>query len=151
MEKVWVWIVRGCGAVGSFLAGLLGGWDATLIALLLVMALDFATGLLVAWNGNSSKTETGGLSSSVSFKGLTKKIAILLLIALAAVLDRAVGTPGVLRLAVSMFYTANEGLSILENVALLGLKLPVTLVSALEAMRERGEAAKNDDVTDQQG
>ena len=139
IEKVWIWIVRVVGAVGGFLAGLLGGWDGSLAALLIAMAVDFATGLLVAYHGKSGKTETGGLSSGVSFLGLTKKIVVLLLVGLAVSLDAALDTPGVLRMAVVMFYVANEGLSIMENVALLGMKLPKALVSALETMRDKND------------
>lgn len=139
MESVWIWIVRALGAIGAFFAGLFGGWDATLQVLLLVMVLDFATGLLVAYHGKSDKSDGGGLSSRASFLGLTKKIVVLLLIALATAVDRALGTPGVLRLAVSMFYIANEGLSILENAALLGLPLPAALKGALEAMRDKSD------------
>lgn len=137
MENVWVWIVRVLGAVSAFIAGLLGGWDATLQVLCLVMALDFITGLMVAFHGKSSKTDGGGFSSQISFAGLTRKIFVLILVGLAVALDRALGTPGVLRLAVSMFYTANEGLSILENAAVLGLPLPDVLKRALEQLRDK--------------
>lgn len=139
MEKAWIWIVKLVGGAAAGAAGLLGGWDATLQVLLLVLALDFVTGLLVAFLGRSSKTEGGGFSSKESFLGLTRKVMVLILIAVAVAIDRALGTPGVLRLAVSMFYVANEGLSILENAALLGLPLPQALIAALEAMRDKGD------------
>lgn len=139
MEAVWVWIVRTLGAVGAFVAGLLGGWDVTLQVLLLAMTLDFVTGLLVAFHGRSVKTQGGGFASKESFLGLTRKIFVLLLVCLATALDGALGTPGVLRLAVSMFYVANEGLSILENSALLGMPLPAALKTALEAMKEKAD------------
>ena len=139
MDSIWPWIVKVLGAIGALIAGLLGGWDATLQVLCLVMALDFITGLFVAFHGKSSKTAGGGFSSQISFAGLTRKIFVLILVGLAVALDRALGTPGVLRLAVSMFYTANEGLSILENAAVLGLPLPDVLKNALEQMKDKND------------
>lgn len=137
MDKIWAWVVRITGAAGALAAGMLGGWDATLQVLCLVMALDYITGLLVAFHGRSPKTDGGGFSSRMSFLGLTRKVFVLILVGLAVALDRALGTPDVLRLAVSMFYTANEGLSILENAALLGLPLPNVLKDALESLRNK--------------
>lgn len=139
MENVWTWVIRGLGAMGALIAGLLGEWDATIQVLCIIMALDFTTGLMAAFFRKSDKTKGGGFSSHVSFIGLTRKILILMLVGLAVALDRALGTPGVLRLAVSMFYTANEGLSILENAALLGLPLPQVLKKAMEVMREKSD------------
>lgn len=144
MEQIWAWIVRATGAAGALIAGLLGGWDGTMKVLCFVMALDFVTGLLVAYHGLSGKTEGGGLSSRVSFLGLTKKVLVLMLVGLAVGLDEALGTPGVLRLAVSMFYIANEALSVTENAALLGVPMPPALKKALEAMRERDEGMPGD-------
>lgn len=143
MNEVWIWIVRAVGAAGALVAGLLGGWDVTLQVLVMVVALDFVTGLLVAFHGKSGKTEGGGFSSKASFLGLTRKILVLMLVGLAVAMDRALGTPGVLRLAVSMFYIANEGLSILENAALLGLPLPKAMKTALEAMRDKNDKSSD--------
>lgn len=137
MENFWAWVVKVMGAAGALAAGLLGGWDATIKGLCLVMALDFVTGLLVAFHGKSGKTEGGGFSSYISFLGLTRKVFVLILVGLAVALDNIIGTPGVLRLAVSMFYTANEGLSILENAAVLGLPLPVVLENALKQLKDK--------------
>ena len=137
MANVWSWLIRTIGAVGALIAGLLGGWDATMQVLCLVMALDFVTGLMVAFHGKSKKTETVGLSSKASFIGITRKVFILILVGLAVAIDTSLGMAGVLRLAVSMFYTANEGLSILENAGLLGLPMPDALKRALEQMRDK--------------
>ncbi len=139
MENVWLWIVRAFGAAFAFVAGLLGGWDATLKVLCGAMAADFVTGLLVAKHGKSDKTESGLLSSGAAFLGLTKKAVMLILVGFSAAADRALDAPGVLRTAVSMFYIANEGLSLLENAALLGLPLPKALKAALEAMQDKAE------------
>ena len=145
MQDIWLWFVRAMGAVGAFIAGLLGGWDATISVLMGFMVVDFITGLLVALQMKSNKSDTGGLSSKASFKGLLKKVFVLFLVGVGAALDGVLGTPGVLRLAVSMFYIANEGLSILENAALLDVPLPKALVSALEAMREKNDEPPDDE------
>ncbi len=139
MKDIGAWVVKALGAAGALVIGLLGGWDTTLKMLCLVMALDFVTGLLVGFHGKSSKTEGGGLSSAVSFSGLMKKTMVLILVGLAVAVDRILETPGTLRLAVSMFFISNEGLSIIENAGVLGLPLPKALKKALEALRDKDE------------
>ncbi len=122
-------------AVGAAAAQAFGGWDMALRALLAFMAADYVTGLLVA---AVFRTERGALSSRAGFIGLVKKCDILLLVLLAVMLDRATGS-GFIRAGVCLFFTANEGLSILENLGLMGVPYPRFLRDMLEALR------KNDD------
>lgn len=134
------WIIKALGAVGAVAGGLLGGWDTALQVLLIAMAADYLTGLFVAFARKSGKTEGGGFSSNTSFLGIFRKLSILVVVALAVALDNFMATPGVLRLAVCGFYIANEGLSVLENIALLGVKIP-PITKALEVLRNTNEAS----------
>jgi toxin secretion/phage lysis holin len=133
------WLGRALAAVLAWLARALGGWDTTLSLMFAVMGLDLLTGLLVSLAGKSDKTKGGGFLSGVFFQGLTRKLMMLLLVMLATALDGLMGTDGVCRLAVIGFYAANEGLSIVENAALLGLPFPQALLAVLERMKQQGE------------
>lgn len=131
-----------CGAlavVGSAITSLLGGWDISLQVLLCCMAIDYITGLIVAGVfHNSGKSETGALESRAGFKGLVRKCAVLLLVFLAALLDTYTGHSFV-RPAVCLFFVANEGLSILENIGLMGVPYPAFLKNMLEALKKQGD------------
>lgn len=124
-------------AVGSFIANQLGGWDAALAVLIAIMAADYITGLLVAavWH-KSPKTENGGVSSAAGYKGLIKKMAILIFVWVGALLDRVIGADYA-RTAIIMFYIANEGLSVIENTALMGIPYPAFVGKALEAIKDK--------------
>lgn len=126
------------GAVGQAL----GGWDAALRVLVGFMAVDYITGVLVAavWH-KSGKSATGALESRACFKGLCKKMMILLIVFLAAMLDRVTGSDFV-RTAVCLFYIGNEGLSILENSAVMGVPWPESVKNVLEVMRQQGNEGK---------
>lgn len=126
-------------ALGGIALNLLGGWDFTLQALLCCMAADYLTGLLVAGVfHNSGKTESGALESRACFKGLVQKCGILLLVFLAVMLDRYTGH-GFVRPTVCLFFVANEGISILENVGLMGVPYPEFLKNMLEALKKQGD------------
>ncbi len=129
-------------AAGAFLAGGLGGWDAPLALLVALMAADYLTGVLVAavWQ-RSDKSASGALDSRAGFQGLVKKGMILLLVWLGVLLDRAAGA-GYVRTAVVLFFVGNEGLSLLENLGLMGVPFPAFLRRALQALREQGDNAK---------
>ena len=118
----------------------------TSIAMLLValMAADYLTGVLVAavWQ-RSDKSATGALDSKAGFRGLVKKGMILLLVWLGVLLDEAVGA-GYVRMAVVLFFLGNEGLSLLENLGLMGIPFPAFLRRALEALREQGDGGQED-------
>ena len=126
MEKIFQAIFGGLGAIAGFIWG---GLDGMIIALLICIALDYFTGVLV---GVAQKK----LSSQVGFRGICKKVAILILVGLAHILDVYVlKTGSILRSAVSAFYIANEGISILENCGNLGLPIPKKLKDVLAQLK----------------
>lgn len=142
----WDKIVKALAAVAGAIAGLFGPWNTMLTILVVVMAIDYISGWIVAACGRSPKTEGGGLPSKVGFIGIAKKAFIMLLILLATMLDRAIGTgTTVFQSSLVLYYIANEGLSILENAALLGVRFPEKLKRALETIREKEEEPPDED------
>lgn len=140
MEKMWEKAVRGLAACGGAIAGMLGGWDPLLRVLVTLMAADYITGLLVAVMGKSAKTEYGGLSSKVGAMGLARKGLMLMVVLVAALMDSVMGTGSAMcRDAACWFYIANEGISILENVGLVGAPYPAKLKQLLGQKQEEGE------------
>jgi toxin secretion/phage lysis holin len=134
----WDKIIKFLAGIAGAVAGLFGEWTVTLTILVAAMMIDYITGWIVAWCGKSPKTESGGLSSKVGFIGIAKKGFIMLLVLLATLLDRAIGNETmVFQSSLVFYYIANEGLSILENAALMGVKFPEKLRKALEALREK--------------
>lgn len=128
------------GAIASFFTGL----PPIMWVLIAVMTIDYITGILCGLMGKSQKTETGYLASHAAFLGLMKKALIILVVLLAALLDKAVSMgAGVEFEAVAGFtclwFIASEGFSILENVASMGVPIPGILKQALELMRKKGE------------
>lgn len=122
MEKVFNSTVA---VVATFFTYLFGGWDAAIGILIVFMCLDYATGVIVAYQNNL-------LDSEVGFKGLVKKFMILVILIVAVMLDRLMNTgTWVFRTLVCYFYIANEGISLLENVSNLGVKIPDKLKDAL--------------------
>lgn len=133
MKEFWTSIQMVLTAVGGWLGWFLGGCDGLLIALILFMAADYVTGVMCA-------VVDKRLSSTVGFKGIFKKVLILMLVGIAHMLDAAViGTGSVLRTAVIFFYISNEGVSLLENAAHLGLPIPEKLKAVLEQLHDRAE------------
>ena len=111
----------------------MGGWDKSLEILLIFIIMDYITGVAAAF-----KTKT--LKSSVGFEGLMKKGAIFLIVILAAQLDRITGnTAGVFRTSTAFFFIANDGLSIVENVGEMGVKLPKIITNALTKLRDEND------------
>jgi toxin secretion/phage lysis holin len=128
-------IIKTSSAVLGAIAGFLfGDMDGLLIALIAFICLDYITGLLVG-------AVKHRLNSIVGFKGLAKKAFILIVVAVAHIIDAQIlgGTASVLRSAVCCLYIANEGLSILENGGKLGVKYPKKLRSFLEQLRDNSE------------
>lgn len=136
------WVMAAAAAVGSALTGALGGWDAALQLLLAMMAADYLTGVLVAavWK-RSGKSRSGRLDSRAGFKGLCRKGTVFVLVWVGAMLDGTMGMAYV-RTAVCLFFVGNEGLSLLENLGLMGVPFPRFLKDALEALREEGDEAR---------
>ena len=126
---------------GSAVASALGGWDAALQTLVVCMAVDYLSGLVVAGVfKRSDKSGDGALDSRAGFKGLCKKGAQLVAVLVGARLDLLLGTNWA-RTAVVLFFLGNEGLSILENLGLMGIPLPEALKNALSVLKEKGENA----------
>lgn len=140
MDKMWERSVRLAAACAGAAVGLLGGWDVLLQVLMVLMAADYASGLAVALMGKSRKTAYGGLSSKVGAAGLARKGLMLLVVLVAAMVDRALGAGSAMcRDAACWFYIANEGLSILENLGLAGVPYPQRLKKLLGQKQEEGQ------------
>ena len=143
IDIIWAKIQVAITAVGGWIGWFLGGVDGMLIALIVLMALDYISGVMCA-------IEDKKLSSAVGFKGIAKKVLILMLVGVANILDvNVVGGGAVLRGAVICFYLSNEGLSLLENAAYLGLPIPDKLREILAQLHNRSEKEK--DKTDEDG
>lgn len=133
MKQIWSSIQIAFTALGGFLGWFLGGVDGFLYALIAFVVIDYITGVLCAI---SDKT----LSSEVGFKGICRKVLIFTLVGIGNIVDVYVlGETGVLRTAVIFFYLSNEGVSLLENAAHLGLPIPEKLKEVLEQLHERSE------------
>ena len=125
-------------AAGSVLAQSLGGWDTMLQVLVTLMAIDYALGVVLAlvWK-RSNKTADGSFESRASVKGLFRKCGILLCVLIAARLDPLFGSEGYSRGTVILFFLANEGLSVVENLGVMGLPMPQVLKDAFLALRDK--------------
>lgn len=147
MGQVWDKVIKVCAAIAGAIAGAFGGWDKLLTVLVVMMAVDYVSGIVVAAMGRSPKTEYGGLSSKVGSIGLAKKGLMLLVVLVAALLDSAMGADhAVCRDAVCWFYIANEGLSFFENLSLAGVPFPEKVKELLGQKRaESGDSVENVD------
>ena len=117
--------------IGGFVGWFLGGVDGFLYALLVFVVVDYLTGLMAAYIRKK-------ISSEVGFRGICRKVAIFCLVGIAHILDAQVIKNGsVLRTAIVFFYLSNEGISILENITIIGLPVPQKLKDVLEQIREK--------------
>ena len=133
MKEFWDLIQYGFSAVGGFLGYIMGGCDGLIIALVVFVAVDYATGVMCAVADKK-------VSSEVGFKGICRKVLIFCLVGAANVLDAQVlKTGSVLRTAVIFFYLSNEGISLLENAGHLGLPIPGKMMEVLEQLHARSE------------
>jgi len=137
MERTWDTILKWLAAIGGAIAGAFGGWNVTMTVLVAAMAADYLSGLAVAGMGKSPKTENGGLSSKVGWQGLLRKGMMMLVVLVAALLDKAMGDVHTFRDAACWFYVANEGLSLLENLAAAGVPFPAKLKELLEQTKDK--------------
>jgi len=152
MEKAIENVLRvGAAAVG-FIAGLYGGWSEAMTVLVVMMVVDYVLGCACALMGKSPKTETGHFWSKVAAVGILKKGVIMLVVLVAIQLDKAISLGGgtaptgvMFQSAATFFYIANEGMSILENAALIGVPVPKRIKKMLEVMREENDDDGNDD------
>ena len=134
MKEFWNTIQLIFSAVGGWLGYFLGGCDGLLYALLAFVVIDYITGVMCAINDRT-------LSSEVGFRGICRKVLIFLLVGIANILDvQVIRTGSVLRTAVIFFYISNEGVSLLENAAHLGLPVPEKIKIVLEQLHDRSES-----------
>ena len=139
MTRIKEILTAGVGALGGLMSWLYGGFGDAMLVLIVFMALDYMTGLIVAGVFHkSSKSETGALESKAGWKGLCRKGMTLGIVMMAALLDRIMGT-AYIRDAVVVGFIFNESLSILENAGLMGVSYPKALKNALDLLNQKGE------------
>ena len=133
MKDIWNWIQAVFAAVGGGLGWFLGGWDGFLYALVAFVVIDYLTGVMRAVIDKK-------LSSEIGFKGIFKKVLIIIMVGVGHIVDSQVlGTGVAIRTAVIFFYLSNEGVSLLENAAHIGLPIPAKLKAVLEQLHDRAE------------
>ena len=138
MKSFWNSIQVVFTAVGGWLGWFLGGCDGLMYALIAFVVVDYITGVMCAITDHT-------LSSAVGFKGICRKILIFLMVGIANILDvNVIGTGSVLRTAAIFFYLSNEGVSLLENAAHLGLPVPNAIKTVLEQLHDRAEKGADD-------
>ena len=138
MKEFWNTVQCVFTAVGGWLGYFLGGCDGLLIALVMFAVVDYITGVMCAIAGQK-------LSSEVGFRGICRKELIFILVGIANILDvNVIGTGSVLRTAVIFFYISNEGVSLLENAAHLGLPVPTKIKDVLEQLHDRSEKSESE-------
>lgn len=118
--------------ISTGLIYLLGGLDIAMTCLLIAIILDYVSGMLKAFI-------TKQVSSKIGFKGILKKVSILLVVMLAVLIDRVTGETGAIRTLVIYYFVANEGLSVLENLAKAGVPVPQTIKKALKVMKKENK------------
>ena len=139
MKEFWNTIQLIFSAVGGWLGSFLGGCDGLLYTRLAFVVLDYVTGIMCAVADHK-------LSSAVGFRGIFRKILIFALVGVGHLLDvQVLGAVGVLRTAVIFFYLSNEGVSLIENAAHLGLPIPAKLKAVLEQLHDRAEKEGEND------
>ena len=139
MKEFWNMIQMVFAAVGGWLGYHLGGCDGLLLALVAFAAADYLTGVMCAVSDRK-------LSSNVGFKGICRKVLIFLLVGIANILDvHVIGTGSVLRTAVIFFYISNEGVSLRENAAHMGLPVPEKIKTVLEQLHDRAEKTETEE------
>lgn len=143
-HEIFCWF-RGLGTIAcGFATYVCGDLNSLLVTLLIMIVIDYITGVMCG-------AVTHSLSSDVGFRGIIRKVAILVMVALGHMVDVAIGTGETVRNMVIAFYIANEGLSILENVVTLGLPVPDSLKKILETLKESANEKKVTHLLDKKG
>ena len=136
MKEFWNSIQAVFMVIGGWLGWFLGGCDGLVIALVIFAVLDYITGLMCAVNDQK-------LSSAIGFRGICRKALIFAMVGIGHVLDtQVIGTGSILRTALIFFYLSNEGVSLIENAAHLGLPVPDKLKAVLEQLHDRAEKSE---------
>ena len=129
MKELFCSILAG---IGTGLVYLWGGFDVAMQCLLVAIVLDYISGIIKAFVLKQ-------LSSSIGLKGILKKFGVLVVVALAVLIDRVTGESGAIRTLVIYYFVANEGLSIIENMGQAGLHIPKSIKEALKALKKQGD------------
>ena len=152
MKKITEVLAAIGGAIASFFVNM----PPLVWILIAVMTIDYVSGLICGIMGKSKKTETGYLASHAAWSGLMKKALILLVVLLSALLDKAVSSGAGIQFdavmgATCLWFIASEGMSVLENVASMGVPVPKILLKVLEIMRNKGDVPeeKKEDHTEE--
>ena len=138
MRELWNMLQAAFTGIGGWLGYFLGGCDGLLYALIAFTVIDYISGVMCG-------IVDGRLSSSIGFKGICRKVIVFMLVGIATILDtRIFQTGSVLRTAVIFFYLSNEGISLLENAAHLGLPIPAVVRKALNQLHDKSENKENE-------
>lgn len=129
---------------GGIVADAMGGWDASVKTLIIVMAVDFITAWMLAGIWKSLETETGTLSSAVCFKGLCKKMVVIFFVMIAARLDQLMGTDYI-RDACTIGFIANDLVSIIENAGGMGVPIPSVIVNMIDVLKAKEDKYEQND------
>lgn len=130
-------ICAAVAGIGTFLTFIFGDWDVALQCLVIAIAIDYISGIIKAFINKD-------LSSKIGLKGLLKKVGVLLIVALATLIDRITGESGAVRTLVIYYFVANEGLSVVENLGEAGLPIPDVIKKALKSLKSQSKEKKND-------
>lgn len=121
-----------CSTISTIFIYVFGGLDVALQCLLVAIVLDYVSGMIKAY-------ESQTLSSRIGFRGIVKKVGLLAIVALGVVIDRLTGNTGDIRTLIIYYFVANEGLSIIENLASAGVPIPDIITKALKILKDKGE------------
>lgn len=136
-------ICAATGILGAAISKLFGGWDAALTTLIIFMAIDYVTGLVLAGVFHQSRKSTsGGLNSTIGWQGICKKGVTLAIVLVASRLDIIIGTT-YMRDAVVIAFCANELISVVENAGLMGIPMPSVITKAIDILKSRDDEYEN--------
>lgn len=129
-------ICAAAAGLGTFLSFVFGDWDVALQCLIIAIAIDYISGIIKAFINKE-------LSSKIGVKGLLKKVGVLLIVALATLIDKITGETGMVRTLVIYYFVANEGLSVIENLGEAGLPIPDVIKKALKSLKNESKGKSN--------
>lgn len=142
MKKI-LQIIYGCVTIaGTYISTFLGGYDEILKTLFFCIVIDIICGWVVAIFNKSKKTNSGGLSSKVNFEGLIKKVLIIVCVGLGQRFDLLLNV-NYIRTAICIAFIINETLSIIENLSLMGIKMPDIITKVLDILKGEYDNVKN--------
>ena len=137
-KSMYISVFTVFSAAGAAILSALGGWDTSLQFLIGIMAVDYLLGILIALIWHKSQKTAGG-ESNASLKSLLRKFSVLLIVYVAVQLDTVANTGGYLRTAVILFFIANEGFSVVENLGIMGVPMPEQVKDAFAAIKNKAE------------